>query len=196
VLPHRILLATTNPNKIREINELLTDLPIDLVTLERSELSPPEETGQTFAENARAKALFYAVETRELTLAEDSGLEIEALGGAPGVHSARFGGAEAPYAQKFRLIYQELRERGRLESPARFVSALALASGNEILFEAEGSVEGHIAPAPKGEGGFGYDPIFFYPPFGQTLAEAGPRKALVSHRAVAIRSLRLFLEAI
>jgi XTP/dITP diphosphohydrolase len=202
----RLLIATTNPPKIRELKELLSDLPIELVTLEEMaglqdrgsagspELLPPEETGQTFAENARAKALYYAAATRELTLAEDSGLEIEALGGAPGVHSARFGGAETPYSQKFALIYEELRERGALGSPARFVSALALASGSEILFETEGSVEGRIAPEPKGDRGFGYDPIFFYPPFGLTLAEAGDRKAAVSHRAMAIRSLRAFFE--
>jgi XTP/dITP diphosphohydrolase len=202
----RLLIATTNPHKIREIEELLSDLPIELVTLQgmaglqdrgragRPELLPPEEAGQRFAENARAKALYYAAATRELTLAEDSGLEIQALGGEPGVNSARFGGAETPYSQKFALIYEELRERGALGSPARFVSALALASGSEILFETEGSVEGHIAPEPKGDGGFGYDPIFFYPPFGLTLAEAGDRKAAVSHRAIAIRSLRRFLE--
>ncbi|HWW85766.1 MAG TPA: non-canonical purine NTP pyrophosphatase [Vicinamibacterales bacterium] len=193
--PTRLLVATTNRHKIREIEQLLSGLPLELLTLgERLELLPPEETGQTFAENAREKALYYAHATGELTLAEDSGLEIEALGGAPGVHSARFGGADAPYSQKFALIYRELQQRNALGSPARFVSALALAKGNEILFETEGTVEGRIAPEPKGEGGFGYDPIFFYPPFGQTLAEAGERKSAVSHRAAAIRSLRRFLK--
>ena len=236
----RLLIATTNRNKLREICQVLAsvtpasevaqelsarmahDVPASLANdscelrrgspkLQRNgggspvlrlltldewpALAAPEETGRTFEENARAKALYYAAATGELTVAEDSGLEIKALGGAPGVESARFGGATTSYPEKFALIYAALRANGALESPARFVCALALARDSRILFDTRGTVEGHIAPAAKGDGGFGYDPIFFYPPYGQTLAEAGDRKAAVSHRGAAFRALRAFLEA-
>ena len=156
---------------------------------------PPEETGRTFAENARAKALYYTRVTRELTVAEDSGLAIDALGGAPGIESARYGGVHTSYPDKFARIYEALRSKNALESPARFVCAVALASEDRVLFETEGVIEGRIAAAPKGEGGFGYDPIFFYPPFGETLAEAGRRKSAVSHRGQAFRALRSFLSS-
>jgi XTP/dITP diphosphohydrolase len=141
--------------------------------------------------------LYYAAHTGELTVAEDSGLEIDELGGAPGIESARFGGPDSTYAEKFDLIYRRLRANGPGDaagSPARFVCALALVRDGQILFESRGVVEGRIAPEPRGSGGFGYDPIFFYPPFGCTLAEAGDRKAAVSHRGEAFRALRGFLE--
>src|SRR5262249_57659204 len=114
-----------------------------------SDVAAPDETGATFEENARVKAIYYAAATGELTVAEDSGLEIDALGGAPGVHSARFGGAEAPYPQKFALIYDALRTRGAIDSPARFVCALALARGDRVLFETRAAVDGRIAPHPR-----------------------------------------------
>ena len=158
-------------------------------------MQAPEETGATFEENARAKARYYAGATGELTVAEDSGLEIDALDGAPGVQSARYGGAGSSYPEKFSLIYDALHRRGATESGARFVCAVAVARGGEILFETRGSVEGRIAPEPRGTGGFGYDPIFFYPPYGQTLAEAGGRKAAVSHRGAAFRILRAWLQS-
>jgi XTP/dITP diphosphohydrolase len=190
----RLLVATTNANKVREIRQLLAGAPIELVTLDAwPGLGAPAETGRTFEENARAKAQYYAAATGELTVAEDSGLEIDGLGGAPGVESARYGGAGASYPRKFALIYQALRAAGIVESPARFVCALVLATPDRVLFETRGTVEGRIAPVPKGDGGFGYDPIFFYPPYGQTLAEAGDRKAAVSHRGEAFRALRTFL---
>ena len=186
-----LLVATTNHAKLREIRSLLTDVPIELVTLARwPDLAPPEETGRTFAENARLKARYYAAATGLLTVAEDSGLEIDALGGAPGVESARFGGTDTSYAQKFALIYERLRAGPASGSSARFICALALARGDAVLFESQGIVEGHIAPEPAGGGGFGYDPIFFYPPFGCTFAEAGDRKSAVSHRGAAFRALR------
>jgi XTP/dITP diphosphohydrolase len=190
-----LVVATSNPDKVREIRELLAGAPCEIETLAAwPRLDAPEETGRTFEENARAKALYYAAVTGDLTVAEDSGLEIDALDGAPGVESARFGGAAATtYPQKFALIYAALRARGALDSPARFVCALALARGDRVLFEARGTIEGRIAPAPKGEGGFGYDPIFFYEPFNATLAEAGSRKSEVSHRANAFRQLKTFL---
>jgi XTP/dITP diphosphohydrolase len=191
----QLLIATTNPGKLREIERLLAGLPLELLTLlDRSAIPPPEETGTTFAENARLKARYYSGETGLIAVAEDSGLEVDALGGAPGVESARFGGSETSYREKFVLLYDALAARGAAGSPARFVCALALARGDDVLFEARGTIEGHIAPGPRGEGGFGYDPIFFYPPFGCTLAEAADRKSAVSHRGKAFRALRGFLE--
>ena len=194
----RLAVATTNRGKLREIAEMLKGLPFEIVTLaDWPDVGAPEENGRTFAENARLKALYYAARTGELTVAEDSGLEIDELGGAPGIESARFGGPDSTYAEKFDLIYSRLRANGPGDaagSPARFVCALALVRDGRFLFESRGVVEGRIAPEPRGSGGFGYDPIFFYPPFGCTLAEAGDRKAAVSHRGEAFRALRGFLE--
>ena len=190
-----LLIATTNRGKLREIAALLAGVPYDLVTLAAwPDVRAPEETGATFAHNARAKALYYAAQTGQLTVAEDSGLEIDALGGAPGVESARFGGADTTYPEKFALIYEALRAGGAATSSARFVCALALARPGAIVFETRGTIEGRIAPEPRGDGGFGYDPIFVYPPFGRTLAEVGARKSAVSHRGQAFRALRAYLE--
>ena len=113
------------------------------------------------------------------------------------MESARFGGAETSYPDKFALLYEALRAKGTfgVDSPARFVCAVALVKDARVLFETRGTVEGRIAPEPRGDGGFGYDPIFFYPPYGQTLAEAGDAKALVSHRGEAFRQLKVFLAA-
>jgi XTP/dITP diphosphohydrolase len=192
----RLLVATTNRGKLGEIFPLLTGLPVDIQTLvDYPPIPPPDETGATFAENAGQKARFYANHTGVMTVAEDSGLEIEALGGAPGVHSARFGG-DTTYPQKFTLIEEQLRRVPAAERTARFVCALAVANGDRIVFEARGTIEGLIAAEPRGTGGFGYDPIFYYPPFGCTLAEAGDRKSSVSHRGQAFRQLRAYLERI
>lgn len=191
----RLLVATTNKGKLAEIQTLLFGGPFEIQTLDGwSEVPPPEERGATFDENARAKALYYAGATGQLTVAEDSGLEIDALGGAPGVQSARYGGSDTTYPEKFALIYDAMSARGSATSTARFVCALALARPGEVVFETRATVEGRISPQPKGEGGFGYDPIFFYPPFGRTLAESGRRKSEVSHRGQAFRALRAFLE--
>lgn len=189
-----LVVATTNEGKLREIQELLAGMPIDLRTLtDYPALDTPEESGSTFAENARQKALYYAALTRETTVAEDSGLEVDVMGGAPGVQSSRFGGEGSTYPEKFALIYRALADEGAATSTARFVCALAVARDGQIIFEARGVVEGQIAPEPRGSGGFGYDPIFFYPPFGCTLAEAGARKASVSHRGEAFRAFKHWL---
>lgn len=190
----RLLIATTNAGKLREIGELLADLPIGLRTLaDWPDLPGPRETGATFAENARSKALYYADATGITTVAEDSGLEIDALGGAPGVESARYGGADSSYREKFALIYAALKDRP--DRPARFVCALAVAEGRRIIFETRGTVDGSVADSPRGAGGFGYDPIFYYPPFGCTFAEAGDLKSSVSHRGKAFRHLRSWLSS-
>jgi XTP/dITP diphosphohydrolase len=190
----KLLIATTNRDKLKEISAILAGGPFELVTLsDWPGVAAPEETGRTFMENARAKALYYARATAQLTAAEDSGLAIDALDGAPGIESARWGGVDSTYPEKFALIYDQLRTKGSVESPARFVCAVALARDDDVLFETQGTVEGSIAREAKGNGGFGYDPIFFYPPFGKTLAEAGHLKSTVSHRGVAFRALRAFL---
>jgi XTP/dITP diphosphohydrolase len=191
----RLVAATTNRGKLKEIAQLLAGAPVELATLaDFPDVAPPEETGRTFAENARLKALYYAQHTGELTVADDSGLEIDALDGAPGVESARFGGVDSTYPEKFALIYDALTARKAAPRSARFVCALALARDGKVIFETLGTVNGEIAPEPKGTGGFGYDPIFFYPPFGCTLAEAGDEKAAVSHRGEAFRALRAWLK--
>jgi len=202
----RLVVATTNRGKLKEIGPLLggaAGSAVELLTLaDFPPVEPPQETGKTFAENARLKALYYARHTGELTVAEDSGLEIDALGGAPGVESARFGGEHSTYPEKFALIYDALKARkaasfapraSEAKATARFVCALALVRNAKVLFETRGTVEGEIAMEPKGAGGFGYDPIFFYPPFGCTLAEAGDKKSAVSHRGEAFRALRQYM---
>ena len=188
-----LLIATTNPGKLREIEVILDGLPIILHTLaEFAPVEEPEETGETFEENARLKALYYARMTGIPSVADDSGLEIDALDKAPGIHSARWHGTD--YAVKFRKIYELLAARGLGTSTARFVAALAFAEGDRLVFESRGVVEGTVAPEPKGTHGFGYDPIFFYPPLGCTLAEVdGDAKARVSHRGAAFRAFREYL---
>ncbi|HUQ86568.1 MAG TPA: RdgB/HAM1 family non-canonical purine NTP pyrophosphatase [Vicinamibacterales bacterium] len=187
----RILIATTNPNKIREIRPLLADLPIELVTLADIDPIPePEETAHTFWENARIKALAYAKASGLTSIAEDSGLEIDAMNGEPGVLSARFMGAATPYPDRFKEIFRRVNGRDR---SARFVTALVMARGNEILFETETAIEGEIARTASGAHGFGYDPIFWYSPLQMTTAQLpDAEKAIVSHRARAFRNLRRF----
>jgi XTP/dITP diphosphohydrolase len=191
----KLLIATTNSGKLREIREVLAGPVIEIVTLaDYHDIEPPDEVGSTFEENARTKALYYSARTLLPTVAEDSGLEVDALGGKPGVQSSRFGGAGTSYARKFQLLYEALAAVGSVNSPARFVCAVALVRDSRVIFEARGTVDGQVATTPRGQGGFGYDPIFFYPPFGCTLAEAGSRKQHVSHRAKAFTRLKEFLE--
>jgi XTP/dITP diphosphohydrolase len=190
----KLVIATTNPGKVREINDILSGAGIDLVPLDTFPgLIEPEETGTTFAENARLKALYYAQATGLPSVADDSGLEIEALDNAPGVHSARWQGTD--YAVKFRKIYELLQDRGLETSAARFVChAVAVAPDGSVVDTTEGIVNGQVAPAPRGTNGFGYDPIFYYPPYKCTLAELDlDRKASVSHRGKAFGALREFL---
>ena len=178
---------------MREIGGILESLPVELVTLgDFPTIAEPEETGTTFAENARLKALYYHRATGLPSVADDSGLEIDALGGAPGIHSARWEGRD--YAVKFQKIYRLLDERNARGSAARFVCRVALADDGSIVFESEGVIEGRIADEPRGDQGFGYDPIFFYPPLGRTTAELErDLKATVSHRGKAFTALREFL---
>lgn len=189
-----ILIATTNPGKLREIRQVLEGSPCRFRTLD--DLPPvaePEETGRTFAENARLKAAYYAERTGLASVAEDSGLVIDPLGGRPGVHSARYPGDT--YPEKFERLYRELGPHPRPWT-ARYVCAVALVppGGGDPLYAAEAIVEGEIAPAPRGARGFGYDPIFYYPPYGTTLADVDDaRKLAVAHRGKAFRALREWL---
>lgn len=189
-----LVFATTNPNKIREVAALLRDLPLHLSTLaDWPALAEPEETGDTFAANARLKALYYGARLPGVVVSEDSGLEIDALGGEPGVRSARYLSPTASYPERFADIFRRLGGVADPDRTARFVCAVAVARAGEVVFETLGTVEGRIAHAAAGSGGFGYDPIFFYPPLGRTLAEVGDGKAAVSHRGAAMRSLARWL---
>lgn len=193
----RLLIATTSGDKLREIRQILAAAPVETIDLDAiGPIEPPEETGATFEENARLKALHYAGASGLLTVAEDSGLAIDALGGEPGVRSARFLGENASYPERFAEIFRRLTGVPLERRTARFICALAVAEPGRIRFEARGTVEGRIAEAPAGTGGFGYDPIFVYPPLGRTLAEAAHAKTAVSHRAAAFRDLARWLDAL
>lgn len=185
----KLLVATTNANKLREIRPLLDGLPVSLLTL--SDVPPvpePEESEPTFWQNARLKAFAYARATGATVVAEDSGLEIAGLHGAPGVQSARFLGANVSYPARFAEIYRLLDGLPESAREARFVTALVCVSGNRVLFETEASIDGVIASPPAGTHGFGYDPIFLYRPARKTTAELTlEEKSAVSHRARAFR---------
>ena len=192
----RLLIATTNPNKLKEILPVLSGLPIEPLALADFPPAPePRESCETFWGNAREKALAYAAATGVLTVAEDSGLEIDALAGEPGVRSARFLGPDVPYADRFAEIYRRLAAVDRHAWTARFITALAVADGPRVVFETETRIDGVIAPAPVGANGFGYDPIFFYPPLRRTTAQLPfDEKTAISHRARAFRDLRQWLQ--
>jgi XTP/dITP diphosphohydrolase len=190
-----LLLASQNPGKLQEMRQLVEGLPFRVVgPREVGIFDSPEETGASYLENAVLKARHYAALSGLLTVADDSGLSVDALGGAPGLHTARFGGEGAKDADRNRLLLEKLSGRPAAERGARFTSAVAVARGDEVLFQTEQSVDGRIADAPRGEGGFGYDPVFFYPPFGATFAEVPPaEKDRVSHRGKSFARLREFL---
>jgi len=190
-----MLIATTNPGKLREIRRILDGVPVTFKTLgDFPNLAAPEETGMSFAENARQKATYYAAAAGMVAMAEDSGFEVEALGLEPGIYSARYLREDAGYRERFDDIYRRVRERGTSDLSARFVCALAVAERDEILFEATATVEGTLAPAPAGANGFGYDPIFLYPPYGKTFGEVSDEeKTAVSHRGQAMRAFRNYL---
>jgi len=192
----RLVIATTNPDKLREIRQILADLPVVLASLgDFPPIEAPEETGETFEANARLKALAYEPRTHALTVAEDSGLVVDGLDGEPGVHSARYLGPDASYPDRFADITRRLAARPERPRTARFVCAVAVASEGRILWETTAAVEGTIAHEPKGSAGFGYDPIFFYPPYGRTLGEVSDaEKRAVAHRGQAFRALARWLE--
>ncbi|HEX2864410.1 MAG TPA: RdgB/HAM1 family non-canonical purine NTP pyrophosphatase [Deinococcales bacterium] len=184
----RVLVATGNPGKVVEFREALERLGWDLVGLDGLDLTLPEETGTTYEENAALKAAFVATKTGLPALADDSGLEVEALSGEPGVYSARYGNRSSDLERNL-LLLDNLRLTPAPRR-AKFVSVVALAFPNGDLREYRGEAEGEILQGPRGEGGFGYDPLFLYPPLGKTFAELTvEEKRRVSHRGQALQAL-------
>jgi XTP/dITP diphosphohydrolase len=181
----RLLLATTNPGKIRELRELLAGCGWELLTPQDIGLRlHVEESGQTYAENARRKAEAYARASGLVALADDSGLEVDALGGAPGVHSARYAGQDTTHADKMGVLLAELRDVPDDRRTARFRAVIAIATPDGRTVTCEGVCEGRIARAPRGAGGFGYDPIFLVEGGSRTMAElTAEEKNRISHRA-------------
>ena len=189
----QLLVATSNPGKIREFRELL---PADLSILSLGELglNSPEETGATFRENANLKALIAAQQTGLLSLADDSGLEVDALGGAPGIRSARYSGEPPDEASNRRALLVALANMPPSQRSARFVCAVTIASPNGRVWISEGVLRGTILDHERGSGGFGYDSLFLLGN-GRTLAELlDEEKNLMSHRAAAIKAILPALE--
>jgi XTP/dITP diphosphohydrolase len=196
--PNRsLLIATTNTGKKREIGELLADLPLLVLNLaDLPESYPaPDETGETYADNALLKADYYHRRTQMLTLADDSGLSVDALNGAPGVYSARYAGEGASSAMMVAKLLSALEGVPASERSAHFTCAVAIV-GDGVREVFEGRCDGMIATTPQGEGGFGYDPVFIDPQSGRTFAElSSEEKATRSHRGLALRQARGFLLA-
>jgi XTP/dITP diphosphohydrolase len=188
-----LLIATSNPGKVREYEELLVGLPVAITHPAQEKLVlQVDECGDTFEENARIKALAYAQASGLLTLADDSGLEVDALGGAPGVRSARYAGPHATDADRNRKLLAELKDVPAAERSARFRCVVALARPDGTMHTAEGTCEGMIGFTPRGEHGFGYDPLFVVEGRGGlTMAELSPElKNRISHRARAVTAAR------
>ncbi|HEX8291049.1 MAG TPA: RdgB/HAM1 family non-canonical purine NTP pyrophosphatase [Pyrinomonadaceae bacterium] len=184
-----LLVATSNAGKVRELSHLLSGFPLRLRLLgEFSGVDEAEETGGTFEENAAIKALHYSAHSGLLTLSDDSGLSVDALGGAPGVRSARYAGREATYAERMSKLIGELDATGDAERRARFVCVIAVADPSAgTLHTFEGACEGRIARAPRGRGGFGYDPLFIPDGHDRTFGELPDEvKQTLSHRARAL----------
>jgi XTP/dITP diphosphohydrolase len=193
-----LLIATTNPDKLREIHGILGGDALELLSLKDvPPVAEPEETGATFQENARLKALYYdrhASMRGVMTVAEDSGLVVDALDGEPGVYSARFLRPDATYPERFAEIYRRLAARSAAPRTARFVCAVAIVRDGQVIYETTGTVEGEVADTPRGAHGFGYDPIFYYPPYRATLGEVSEEQKLrVAHRGNAFRQVAEWL---
>ncbi len=185
-----IVIATRNPGKLREFTSLLAPAGLSILGLKDAGLDWEfDETGRSFVENARLKAVAYSNHTVLPVLADDSGLEVFALGRRPGIYSARYAGPGATDEQKIGKLLKELGDHGEDRS-ARFVCALALARAGEVVLETEGECRGTIAHAPTGSNGFGYDPVFYFPELGHTYAELSEgQKNRVSHRARAVAAM-------
>jgi XTP/dITP diphosphohydrolase len=188
----RLLIATTNPGKFREFKQLLGDLPLRLASLADLPGAPAvAEHGETYVANATIKALSLARWSGCASLADDSGLEVDALCGAPGVHSARYAGVEQDGRANLEKLLRALESVSPSERTARFRCVIVVACPDGATLVTEGSCEGRILEAPRGRGGFGYDPVFFYPPLNSAFAEVSAAvKNRVSHRARACTELR------
>jgi XTP/dITP diphosphohydrolase len=199
-LAGRVVIATHNPGKLKELRELLSPHGVDAVSAAEFGLAEPDETGATFAENARIKAAAVARAAKLPAFADDSGLVVEALGGAPGIHSARWAGPDKDFGRAMRVIGEKLKGQGATEPEKRraaFVAALCLAWPDGHMEEFEGRVDGTIVDAPRGTKGFGYDPLFLPDGFTRTFGEMSaeekhglpPRGQGLSHRARAFIKL-------
>ncbi len=192
-----LVIATTNPHKVEEFRDLLGDLPYTLVSLaDLGVAQDVEETGDTFAANAILKAVAYADATGELALADDSGLEIDALGGEPGVFSARWAGADVTYEERHRILLERLAAVPAEQRTARYRCVIAIAAPAPVglIAEVAGTLEGRIADAPAGTGGFGYDPIFYVPAAARTVGQmSAAEKHQISHRARAAANAQVVL---
>ena len=205
--PLRLFLASSNPGKLREYREMAEMHGAGAVELELFpqffERPTFSESAPTFAENAAGKALHYSRFTELPVMADDSGLEVAALGGAPGVRSARYAGAEASQAERNAKLQEELRlasltragaKNAAVDRSARFVCVIAVAARGRVAAVLSSDVLGEIVEGARGEGGFGYDPLFFFPPLGKTFAEMSPaEKNIYSHRGKAFRKMLEFL---
>jgi XTP/dITP diphosphohydrolase len=192
----KLLVATNNPGKVREYQALLRGLPLTLTYPAQEGIDiEVEETGSTFAQNARLKATAYARTSGLLTLADDSGLEVDALAGEPGTRSARYAGQGASDEDRYRLLLSKLEGVPWQQRTARFRCVIAVARPQGEVHTAQGTCEGVIAFEPRGEHGFGYDPVFYVPEHGQTMAELEPEvKNRISHRARAAEGARRILQ--
>jgi XTP/dITP diphosphohydrolase len=191
----RLLVASTNCGKVREIKTFLRGLGLHIESLtDFPEFGTFEEIGKTFEENSLGKSLYYSEKYPGLVLAEDSGLEVEVLGGQPGVFSARFAGKGASDTQNIQKLLRLLAGLPRSKRKARFVCVASLASKGKLLKTFRGEVRGFILEKPDGKKGFGYDPIFYYPPLKKTFAQLRiAEKNRVSHRGRALKKVRKFL---
>jgi len=196
LIERRLLLATTNRGKIRELKKLLRGLPLKIESLEQyPEYGKYRETGKTFEENSRGKCLYYSRRYPGLVLAEDSGLEVEALQGQPGVRSARFSGPGATDEKNIQKLLKLLSGVPPSRRRARFVCVATLGQRGRVIKTFKGQVRGVILGQPDGRRGFGYDPVFYYPPLKKTFARlTSEEKNRVSHRGRALSKLLRFLK--
>ena len=192
----RLLLATTNKGKAAEYRDLLEGLDFELVTLDQAGISKEaDESYNTFEENARHKAAFYAELGGLLTLADDSGLEVDALNGEPGVRSSRYAGDNATDADRVTFLLNKLKDIPQQKRMARFRCVIAVARPGGPVETVDGVCDGYISTEPRGDNGFGYDPVFFLPEYGRTIAELPPEvKNRISHRGRAAARARRLLE--
>ncbi|MFV0402171.1 MAG: RdgB/HAM1 family non-canonical purine NTP pyrophosphatase [Oscillospiraceae bacterium] len=192
----KLLAATGNPHKLEELRRILAHLGVEVISpKEAGVVSDAEETGETFAENARIKALDLYRKSGLPTVADDSGFCVDALNGAPGIYSARYGGEDTDYPTKFALLYKELESVPGEKRAASFVSAICCVLDENTLLECEGVCPGVVADAPRGNSGFGYDPIFLVPEKGKTFAElSDDEKDEISHRGRALRAFAVMLD--
>ena len=198
-MQRQLLVATHNQGKVKEFAEMLADLEIEWLSLDEVGVTEDvAETGSTFRENALLKARAYAAATGLLTLADDSGLEVDALDGEPGVYTARYGGAGLSHADRYNVLLANMQAVPMAQRRARFRAVLVLVQPDgTVLGEAAGVCEGLIAQEPAGEGGFGYDPVFYLPERGLTMAQVGSAvKHQISHRGRAVKQIEPLLRQI